>query len=76
LFISRNRGTPRYTTLRVALFFLAAGIWLGGYFIGNQVVTGVAIFVAILGVILGMLGRERAAPLDEDDFGQDDEMTK
>lgn len=58
MFIRRNRdGINRFTWLRVALFFLAAGTWLGGVISGNGLATGAAIVVLLVAVLLGRIGR-------------------
>lgn len=54
-----RRGFNPYTWVRVALFFLAAGVWLGGAAAGNQVATGVAIGILLAAVVLGVVGRRR-----------------
>ena len=58
IFLRRShKGFNRFTWWRVGLFFLAAGIWLGGVAAGNDVATGVAIAVLFAAVILGLIGR-------------------
>lgn len=48
---------PKFLNIRVGLFFLAAGLWVAGATVGNTIVTGVAIVIALLGVALGLIAR-------------------
>lgn len=58
IFSRRDRQRPgRFTLLRVALFFAAAGTWLGGVMVGNQRVTAAALGLVALAVILGLFDR-------------------
>jgi hypothetical protein len=60
MFIRRDgNGFNRFTWLRVALFFLAAGIWLGGALSGNDLATGAAIVVLLAAVVLGRVGARK-----------------
>lgn len=60
MFIRRDRrGFHRFTWWRVGLFFLAAGIWIGGVVAANEIATGVAIVVLFVAVVLGLVGRDR-----------------
>lgn len=58
MFIRRDRkGYDRFTWLRVALLFLAAGTWLGGVLSGNGFATGAAIVILLVAVLFGRIGR-------------------
>lgn len=60
MFIRRDRRPAnRLTPWRVALVFLAAGIWLGGVLTENHLATGAAIVVLLAAIALGYVGRER-----------------
>lgn len=52
-------GYNRFTPHRVAILFLAAGIWLAGVIADRAVLTGAAIVILALGLLLGFLGREK-----------------
>lgn len=64
--IRRGRPTQGFTVLRVAFFFLAAGLWLAGVRIGSDLVTAIAIGVAaaaiLFSVLLRRLEEAREAP--------------
>lgn len=58
MFLRRDRrGDHRFTLWQVGLFFLAAGIWIGGLIAEIPSITGVAILVLAVAMILGMIGR-------------------
>jgi hypothetical protein len=57
MFLRRDRRSRRFVNWQVGLFFLAAGIWLGGVVAGRPGVTPVAIGVAVVAVLLGAAGR-------------------
>ncbi|HEX6070798.1 MAG TPA: hypothetical protein VFZ18_13270 [Longimicrobiaceae bacterium] len=57
MFLRRDRRSRRFVNWQVGLFFLAAGIWLGGVVAGRPGVTPVAIAVAVVAVLLGAAGR-------------------
>lgn len=60
MFIRRDRkGAGRFLLWRVALFFLAAGVWLGGVLAENETATGLAILILLAAVVLGFVGRRR-----------------
>lgn len=60
MFIRRDRrGADRFMVLRVALFFLAAGVWVGGLLAGNDTATGVAILIVLAALGVGLLARRR-----------------
>jgi di/tricarboxylate transporter len=61
IFIRRAPPARRFTFLRVALFFLAAGLWLGGVTTDNRAVTAVAIGVAFVALLVGLLARRSGA---------------
>lgn len=54
-----RRGPDRYLNVRLALFFLASGTWLAGVLSGREWLTGMAIGVLALAILLGWLGRGR-----------------
>ena len=65
--IRRSRPTRGFTVLRVALFFLAAGLWLAGVRIGNDLITAVAIGIAVIAMLFSLIVRrwedsKRASP--------------
>lgn len=55
--IRRSRPTQGFTVLRVALFFLAAGLWLAGVRIGSDLITAIAIGVAAAAILFSVLLR-------------------
>ena len=58
MFLRRDRrGRRRFVNWQVGLFFLAAGVWLGGVLAGRPGVTLVAIGLAVVAVLLGAAGR-------------------
>ena len=58
MFLRRDRGRRhRFVNWQVGLFFLAAGVWLGGVVVGRPEVTPVAIALAVVAVLLGAAGR-------------------
>jgi hypothetical protein len=58
IFIRRDgRGPDRFTWVRGGLFFFAAGLWLAGALTDRPVVTGVAIGVLLLAMLLRLAGR-------------------
>ncbi len=61
IFVGRDsRGGRALVNIRVGLFFLAAGLWLAGVIVGNRTVTGVAIWVAALALLVGAASRRLA----------------
>lgn len=54
---SRRGGRSRFLYWQVGLFFLGAGVWLGGVLTGRTAVTGVAIAILVAAMILGAMGR-------------------
>lgn len=59
-FARRSRtASSRYLSVRVGLFFLAAGVWLAGVAISDQRVTFAAIVLLLVAFLLGFVGRER-----------------
>lgn len=74
IFIRRDR-TPakRFVTLRVGLFFLAAGLWLAGVRVGSDLVTYVAMGVAVIAIVFGAAAR-RDAKKDPPEGGEDVEV--
>ena len=66
IFVRRDRaGATRWIAARVGLFFLAAGIWVAGAMVGNEWVTGAAIAVAAVALLLGLIGRRYGAEDEE-----------
>jgi len=58
MFVRRDRtGPDRYVNWKVGLFFLAAGVWLGGVIAENSFATGASILIAAVTMLLGVLGR-------------------
>lgn len=58
MFLRRDRrGDHRFTLWQVGLFFLAAGIWIGGLIAEIPSVTAVAILILAVAMILGIVGR-------------------
>jgi hypothetical protein len=57
MFLRRDRRSGRFVNWQVGLFFLAAGVWLGGVVAGRPGVTPVAIGLAVVAVLLGAVGR-------------------
>ena len=53
----RGRGSHRFVNWQVGLFFLAAGIWLGGVVTGIHQATFLSIAVLLAAIVLGMTGR-------------------
>jgi hypothetical protein len=60
MFNRRDGGAHRHTWLRVSIFFLAAGLWLAGVITGNTWLTGAAIGILAIGVLLRFAGRTNA----------------
>ena len=65
----RDRRSHRYVEWQVALFFLAAGIWVGAMIVGRPRITGAAVVVLFVALLLGVHGRRLAARQDEDEDG-------
>jgi low temperature requirement protein LtrA len=58
MFFRRGGGdSNRFTAWRVGLFFLAAGTWLAGVLAERPLLTGAAIVIVLVAVMLGPLGR-------------------
>jgi len=61
MFIRRSRGRepdpPGVLSWRLGLFFLAAGVWLAGVVIGDDRVTGAAIVILLVAVVIRLFGR-------------------
>jgi hypothetical protein len=61
MFPSRHRrGADRYTPVRIALIFLAAGVWLAGVITGSLWITGAAIVILLVALALQIAGRHRS----------------
>ena len=66
IFVRRDRaGATRWVATRVGLFFLAAGIWVAGAMVGNEWITGAAIAIAAVALLLGLIGRRYEAEDEE-----------
>ncbi len=55
----RRHGRPshRFVVWQVGLFFLAAGIWLGGVIAGIHEATFLSIALLLAAMVLGVIGR-------------------
>ena len=76
LFASRNRSaTSRFLTSRIAIFFLAAGVWLAGVIVEDKRLTGAAIVILFIAFVLGLVGQRQddAAAAREESDGQEEE---
>lgn len=72
IFIRRDgQGISRFLSLRVGLFFFAAGLWFAGVLTDNMVITAVALGVAAVAVVLGFISR--SPPAEEEEEEPDDE---
>lgn len=60
----------RFLYTRVGLFFLGAGVWLGGVLVEDRRITGAALGILILAAILGLLDRRMAPPEPPDGEGE------
>ena len=56
----RGGGSHRFVFWQVGLFFLAAGVWLGGVVTGRPGAAAIAIPMLVVAMILGALGRRRS----------------
>ncbi len=55
-----RRSTPDpFLFWKVAIFFLAAGVWVAGVITGRPWITGAAIVLLLAGLALRYAGRER-----------------
>lgn len=60
MFLRRDRRGPgRYIRLRVGLLFAAAGTWLAGVLSGRASVTGAAILLLVVALLIGVVERRR-----------------
>jgi hypothetical protein len=69
VFLRRRRqdpGDPRVLTWRVALFFLAAGIWVAGVVSDDARLTGSAILVLFAAILLRLIERRGGEAGDAD----------
>lgn len=58
MFVRRDRRGPhRFVMWQVGLFFLAAGVWVAGLVSGRSGITGLAIGILLVALVLGMVGR-------------------
>lgn len=58
MFIRRRGGPGRPQTtvaVQVGLFFLGAGVWIAGALVGSGWITGVAIVILLLAMLLRLL---------------------
>jgi low temperature requirement protein LtrA len=62
MFFARRDRSPnvKYLTARVALFFVAAGVWLAGVVTEQPVYTGAAIVILVVAMLLGLYARRGA----------------
>lgn len=66
MFIRRDGVVARrYTAVRVGLFFFAAGLWLAGVSVESELITTVAMVIAIGTLLFGVLLRRQAAQARE-----------
>ena len=63
----RSRGPDPWLEWKVRVFFLGAVLALVGMAMGNRLVTGLAIGVLLVGVILRFLGGGRAVEPEEEE---------
>lgn len=56
----RGDGPDRFLAVRIALIFLAAGVWVGGVVTGRDAITGVAIGILLVALVLQIVGRRSA----------------
>jgi low temperature requirement protein LtrA len=49
---SRSRSKDRFTVAKTAIFFLAGGIWLAGVLANDLRITGAAIVILVIGLVL------------------------
>lgn len=68
----RDRGSHRFVEWQVGLFFLAAGIWGGAIVVGRPEITGVAVAVLLVSLLLGVLGR-RLDACDSEHGGREED---
>lgn len=54
-----RRSSHRFLQLRIALFAVAAVAWLTGLFLGNDLLTAIAIVPALAGVAVGLFARPK-----------------
>ena len=67
MFLRRDRPVPtRLVGIRVGLFFFAAGLWIAGVAVGNDLITAIAIGVATVALLVGMIVRRRVAREEAD----------
>lgn len=61
MFLSRRRrGEPdRWLWLKTSILFLAAGIWVAGVITKREAVTGIALGLLVVGLVLVLLTRPR-----------------
>lgn len=66
MFVRRDRAGPdRLVAFRVGLFFFAAGLWIAGVAVGNDLITAIAIGVAAVALLVGMVVRRRVERYQE-----------
>jgi di/tricarboxylate transporter len=73
VFIRRSGpGHTRFTWLRVGLFFLAAGMWIGGVIVDNATVRVVAIVVLVAAFALRLAAGRGYEEADDEDFSAEE----
>ncbi|MEX2583223.1 MAG: hypothetical protein WD766_08105 [Gemmatimonadota bacterium] len=73
MFIRRDRSAPTsYVALRVGLFFFAAGLWLAGVWAGNELVTAVAMVIAVGTMFFSLYLRRQMADQQEEEMEEGD----
>jgi di/tricarboxylate transporter len=71
MFIRRDlQPATRHLVIRVALLFFAAGVWIAGVVVGDDRVTGAAIVVATIALLLGLLARRARSGGNTDDVAE------
>jgi len=55
----RGDGGARFVAARIAMFCAASGVWIAGVLTERREVTGAAIAILIVAVLLGLPGRRR-----------------
>ncbi len=56
---TRSRNPDPFLDWKVAIFFLAAGIWLAGVISNRIWMSGAAILLLLVGILLRFLSRRR-----------------
>lgn len=73
IFVRRDRSAPTtHLALRVGLFFFAAGLWLAGVWIESQIVTAVAMVIAVATMLFGLYLRRQVISERENEAEEGD----